>query len=148
MKRYFLLLLVSVVLFAPGISFAQTADRVASSTAPNTISEAQINAILELLRSFGADQWTIDSVEEALWGAGIVKGASTGFKFTHILRQGSSGPDVTELQKRLTSERVYTGSASGYFGALTKAAVVRYQEKYALEPVGVVGPKTQAELNK
>lgn len=68
--------------------------------------------------------------------------------FARSLSQGSRGDDVTKLQERLTAEGVYTGPITGYFGVLTRAAVEAYQEMKGLEKVGVVGPKTRAELNK
>jgi peptidoglycan hydrolase-like protein with peptidoglycan-binding domain len=68
--------------------------------------------------------------------------------FARTLSQGSKGDDVTSLQNRLTAEGVYTGPITGYFGSLTKAAVMAYQEIKGIGKVGVVGPKTRAELNK
>ena len=38
-------------------------------------------------------------------------------------------------------------SASGYYGPLTRAAVITLQKSHGLEPVGHVGPKTRAILN-
>lgn len=78
--------------------------------------------------------------------AGQVLGASL-FKFTLTTSVGSTGNEVTELQKRLTSEGVYTGPISGYFGVLTQTGVKAYQGKYGIEPVGIVGPKTRSKLN-
>jgi len=68
--------------------------------------------------------------------------------FSRSLSQGSRGDDVTKLQERLTTEGVYSGPITGYFGALTRSAVEAYQEMKGLEKVGVVGPMTRAELNK
>jgi N-acetylmuramoyl-L-alanine amidase len=52
------------------------------------------------------------------------------------------------LQKRLKSDGYFTGSVTGYFGPLTKAALESYQTKNGLSAVGVVGPSTRALLNK
>jgi hypothetical protein len=111
------------------------------------LTDAQIKAILDLLKSFNADQTVIDSVNKALHGeaSGTI---SAGFVFTKTLQVGSTGTEVTELQKRLTAEGVYSGPITGYFGPLTKKAVIAYQKKYGLEQVGIVGPKTRAMLNK
>lgn len=81
---------------------------------------------------------------------GQVLGASTvggSFKFTLTISIGSTGNEVTELQKRLTLEGVYSGPVTGYFGPLTQTAVKAYQAKHGLDQVGIVGPKTRAELN-
>lgn len=77
---------------------------------------------------------------------GRVLGAST-FSFTRGLALGSRGDDVTELQNRLIAEGFLSVEATGYFGKLTKAAVIKFQEKNGLEQVGNVGPKTRTKLN-
>lgn len=85
--------------------------------------------------------------------SGLVLGASTVgtgnacYVFTQTLSTGSTGVDVTEVQKRLTAEGVYSGPITGYFGAMTKAAVIAYQTKHSLAQVGIVGPQTRAALN-
>jgi len=66
----------------------------------------------------------------------------TGYTFSKNLQQGDSGTDVTNLQTVLKSDSsVYPeGIVSGYFGVLTKAAVARFQDKYAadvLTPLGL-----------
>ena len=77
---------------------------------------------------------------------GLVLGVTT-FRFTLTSHFGSKGIEVTELQKRLTTEGSYTGPITGYFGRLTETAVKAYQKKNGLDPVGIVGPKTRAVLN-
>jgi peptidoglycan hydrolase-like protein with peptidoglycan-binding domain len=69
--------------------------------------------------------------------------------FTVQLELGDSGSDVSALQTFLASDSsVYPeGIVSGYFGALTQAAVKRYQSKVGLPAVGRVGPMTIAALN-
>lgn len=78
---------------------------------------------------------------------GSVLGASI-FVFNSNLAIGSSGNDVTELQNRLTTEGVYTGPITGYFGPLTGAGVKAYQLKYGIAQLGIVGPATRARLNQ
>lgn len=78
-------------------------------------------------------------------------------KITRTLKVGMRGADVTTLQKVLVAEGVYAeGAITGYFGKLTKAAVIKFQEKYTSEiltPVGltsgsgIVGVKTRIKLN-
>ncbi|MFH0740177.1 MAG: peptidoglycan-binding protein [bacterium] len=75
-----------------------------------------------------------------------------------ILKQGNSGDEVKLLQTWLSRDPlVYPeGKITGYFGALTKVAVIKFQEKYASEVLtpngltkgtGLVGASTRAKLN-
>lgn len=75
--------------------------------------------------------------------------AQSVFVFTKTLRKGSSGAEVKKLQEALAAmPDVYPeGLASGYFGALTEKAVKRFQAKYGFEQIGIVGPRTRAQLN-
>ncbi len=79
--------------------------------------------------------------------SGEVLGA-TAFVFTKNLGLGSTGIDVTELQKRLTALGHYSGPTSGYYGTLTAQAVKKYQASKGLETTGGLGPKTRAALNQ
>ena len=85
--------------------------------------------------------------------------------FTDTLSLGASGPQVTALQKILNQDPATQiastgvgspGNESAYFGQRTKAAVARFQEKYAsdiLTPIGLtrgngaVRMLTRAKLN-
>lgn len=72
------------------------------------------------------------------------------------LKAGMSGEDVTRLQQFLARDRVIypEGTVSGYYGALTEAAVKRFQCKHqivcdgtpASTGYGVTGPRTAALL--
>ena len=63
-----------------------------------------------------------------------------------VLRQGSSGGEVKEVQRRLKMWGYYKGSVDGVFGAGTKAAVISFQKKNGLTPDGVVGKATYKAL--
>jgi len=66
-----------------------------------------------------------------------------------ILRQGSSGDDVSALQKRLAALGLLDPQkdVDGVFGAKTQQAVKDFQQKSNLTPVdGIVGPATAAAL--
>lgn len=78
---------------------------------------------------------------------------TTSYKFYNPLKFGSTGKDVTELQKRLNTEGIYSGPITGYYGSLTQTAIKKYQEKHGLATSGKsgygnVGPATRAFLNK
>jgi ferredoxin len=77
--------------------------------------------------------------------------ATTTTKYTFSgenITVGSSGDAVTELQQRLKNEGYFTGSVTGYYGALTANAVRSYQKAKGISQTGTVGPLTMAELNK
>ncbi|OHB17729.1 MAG: hypothetical protein A2749_01675 [Parcubacteria group bacterium RIFCSPHIGHO2_01_FULL_45_26] len=79
---------------------------------------------------------------------GQVLGAAA-YNFSNNLTVGSTGNDVTELQKVLIAEGYLSIAApTSYFGALTKAAVIKYQAAHGISPQsGYVGPLTRAQLN-
>lgn len=66
------------------------------------------------------------------------------------LRRGLSGDDVKVLQALLAADSsIYPeANISGYYGTLTQNAVRKFQKKYNLDQVGVVGPKTLKKLNE
>jgi peptidoglycan hydrolase-like protein with peptidoglycan-binding domain len=109
------------------------------------LTEQQINSILDLLRSFNADQSVIDSVSKALHGQST---GTTRFTFTIAFQLGARGNQVTELQKILIAKGFLKISATtGVFGPATKAAVIAFQKAHGLPQTGVVGKLTIAVLN-
>lgn len=70
--------------------------------------------------------------------------------FTRALAVGDIGDDVTQLQAFLAKDPALypEGLVTGRFGSLTKAAVMRFQERYGINPIGRVGPQTMAKLNE
>jgi len=73
-------------------------------------------------------------------GTGGVSGA--------VLRNGSSGPEVKQLQEQLNKLGYSVGEADGKFGPKTEAAVKKFQAVKGLEADGVVGAKTREALKK
>jgi lysozyme family protein len=59
-----------------------------------------------------------------------------------IIRRGSRGEPVAELQKLLRDAGLSPGSVDGIFGGKTEAAVREFQQASGLEADGVVGPRT------
>lgn len=91
----------------------------------------------------------LTALQLGLQPPGQVLGATTvKVMFTQNMRVGSRGPAVTALQTKLTELGFYRGSITGYFGGLTRAAVVAYQRANGLPQVGQVGPLTRALLNR
>ena len=67
---------------------------------------------------------------------------AAGYVFTRNLTVGSTGADVSALQSA-----VGVVPATGYFGSITKAAVVKFQISKGISGTGYVGPLTMAALN-
>ena len=63
-----------------------------------------------------------------------------------VLRQGSTGSEVKEVQRRLKQWGYYSGSVDGVFGAGTKKAVIAFQKKNGLTADGIVGKSTYKAL--
>lgn len=144
----------------------------APMSASAALSEAQIQSILSLLTSFGADASTISNVDASLRGQAPTGGSTGGssasvcpFTWTRSLTVGDTGADVLALQKFLNADATTRIAASGvgapgsetdYFGSLTAAAVAKFQNQYSSEvlaPVGLnagtgfFGSSTRAKAN-
>ncbi len=63
---------------------------------------------------------------------------------------GSTGTEVSQLQSFLSTDPgIYPArEVSGYFGPLTKKAVIQFQLTYGILAQGYVGPVTLAQLNE
>nr|MDD6335124.1 spore cortex-lytic enzyme [bacterium] len=72
--------------------------------------------------------------------------SSTTFGAVVLLRRGSTGEQVRQLQTKLKDLGYYTGSIDGIFGSKTDAAVRAYQRKMGLVVDGIVGPATAGSL--
>src|SRR3989344_2265527 len=140
------------VALALGFAFA-----FAAPSAHAALTESQIQSILSLLSSFGADQGTINNVNSSLRGQASpgTTGGGTCPALSRSLQQGASGADVKDLQVFLngsTDTRVSIsgagspGSETTYFGPATRAAVVKFQAKNNVSPIGIVGPQTRAAI--
>lgn len=70
------------------------------------------------------------------------------YKFMITLKFGSKGYEVQKLQERLIKEGFLSGKADGFFGNMTKKAVIAYQTTKGLQADGIVGQGTRAELNR
>jgi putative chitinase len=63
-----------------------------------------------------------------------------------VLKQGSKGPDVQDLQQRLKDLGFDPNGTDGNFGPGTKAAVIAFQQSKGLQADGMAGPATIAAL--
>jgi len=140
---------------------AAMALTLAAPAAHAALTESQIQSILSLLSSFGADQTTINNVNASLRGQATSGGSTSGgssascSQFTRDLTLGSTGSDVQALQVILNANGYQVaasgagspGSESTYFGSLTAGALAKWQAAVGVSPaVGYFGPITRAKL--
>lgn len=64
-----------------------------------------------------------------------------------LLKVGSTGSDVIQLQNELNTLGFNVGAVDGIFGTKTKAEVIAFQTANSLGIDGIVGPKTANALN-
>ena len=62
------------------------------------------------------------------------------------LRNGSSGPAVSDLQQKLKAAGFDPGPIDGQFGPKTRAAVLAFQQARGIHVDGIVGPETRGAL--
>jgi len=124
-------------------SFGATANAAAMTA-------AQVQSIISLLQSFGADAATIANVQASLTGSApsvpSTPSAPTSCSFTRDLTLGATGADVTALQQGLIANGYsIAAGATGYFGGQTQAAVMAWQKAAGITPAaGYFGPKSRA----
>ena len=63
-----------------------------------------------------------------------------------MLRVGSTGSDVSDLQARLTELGYYTGTIDGKYSTGTQSAVTEFQSRNGLTADGIAGRATQTRL--
>ncbi|MDO8717034.1 MAG: peptidoglycan-binding domain-containing protein [Dehalococcoidales bacterium] len=129
----------------------------------SSLTDAQIQAVLGLLQSFGVDSTTLANTEALLNSKAVIATASS--TATCINLTENLYPDVTDalsdgqvskLQQFLALDAsVYPeGKVTGYFGPATLAAVQRWQRSHSIvssgDPdttgYGFVGPKTRTAI--
>lgn len=59
-----------------------------------------------------------------------------------LIKEGSTGENVTKVQSRLNALGFNVGSADGIFGANTKSGVIAFQKNRGLSADGIVGKNT------
>jgi hypothetical protein len=138
--------LCAVFVFAPAYAGAMT------PTVAGGLTGDQIDAIVSLLTSFGADGATIARVEGALGRTGTPPTMGC-IVLERNLASGASGADVKQLQTDLIARGyLASGFATGYYGSLTSAAVGRFQIATGVvrsssdAGYGSAGPRTRAAI--
>lgn len=110
-------------------------------TTPPASSNGNVTTELQSLES------QLGQLESQASGSTSGSGGATSYNFTEFLGVGLQDAQVTALQQRLTTDGFYSGPITGYYGALTVAAVEKFQSVHGISVKGYVGPSTRAALN-
>ncbi len=138
-----------VTIMTSQVAFAATGYG-SSSGSRARVEVCQNGQTIKVVRSAVASLLSAGATRGACGATPQVLGAEK-FIFLNDLKQGSAHPDVKELQKRLRTEGMFTfASDTGYFGPITKQAVMAYQKAHPSigYVTGFFGPLTRAEINK
>lgn len=116
------------------------------------------NGLMALIAQLLSGQQTQTTTSTTTTGS--YAGIPAGFQFATNLKQGVTGNDVKYLQILLNADSATSignaGKETTYFGSMTKAAVVKFQNKYASEVLtpyglttgtGFFGTSTRAKAN-
>ena len=108
-----------VAAVATGLAMATSMLSLAPMAHAASLTDAQVQSILSLLTSFGADASTIANVQASLTGGTPVStgggSVSSSCSFSRDLTVGSTGADVTCLQNALKAGGYMSANATGYF---------------------------------
>jgi hypothetical protein len=129
---------------ASGYDIQESISPADSTTA--TVSTAT-TATSSLAAEIQSLETQLAALQSQVSGGTTATTASSQYDFTEFLSIGSEDAQVTALQEQLTKDGLYTGPITGYFGALTEAAVSKFQAAHGIEVKGYVGPATRAALN-
>lgn len=88
----------------------------------------------------------VAAVAQRSQSTGVRTNQAQVLKQHHLLKYGSSGAEVTKLQKLLKSRGLYQGPIDGKFGPMTRNAVRAYQKQNGLVVDGIVGQQTWGSL--
>jgi hypothetical protein len=147
MKYFTRLALATALIMMPVFASADT----------NSDLAAQAQALLNQVAALQAQLSGQGSVTTTSTGSPVVTSSAACPLIGRVLKLGSSGDDVSRLQSFLASNpSIYPeAQITGYYGALTEAAVKRWQVKYNIVGVGtaettgygVTGPRTAAAIS-
>lgn len=136
----------------PLTTFALTADEVQAKIQALLAQVAELTARIRALQSQVGTDAVVTTVTNAV--------ANAGFKhrvcalLARNLSEGTTGDDVRGLQEFLKTEGFLSAEATGYFGALTKEALMRWQASQGVVASGdarttgwgVLGPQTRERI--
>ena len=121
-------------------------DQATGTTAPDTEWEGEesLESFWDTLGSWWGGSSPGSSAPRP--AAGLPPSSRTAPSSQPVLRRGSKGSAVTELQNRLAALGFSPGAADGIFGSLTEGAVKSFQRSRGITADGIVGSQTWGQL--
>ncbi len=138
---------IAYVHLALNLTDSDTANLTANSAVipdAELIDSAGIHRGINWRNASGKTAFHLLSLHVLCIGLAVLGTASNGLA---ALQQESSGDDVAALQEQLQKLGYFDGPITGYFGSLTREAVIKFQQEQQLTPDGVVGTATESALN-
>lgn len=136
-----LVLLVAIAI-TPAITKAETATSTATTTATSTTvapapGKTDVSSLLTLLKSLMKQ---VEDLQKQL--------AQVRTELKDGLHEGMTDEDIKKVQELLaTDPTLYPrGLVTGYYGPMTKEAVMRFQTRHGLEVTGEINAQTKALL--
>lgn len=78
----------------------------------------------------------------------VILSAEMAFAYSNVtLKKGMRGDEVYALQQDLYELGFMTVKPTGYYGSITRAAVLKLQKKYGLMQDGIAGKQTKGKLD-
>jgi hypothetical protein len=110
--------------------------------------QAQLGQMLLAIQAMQAQLTQLaSSVSSATGVSSAASGAAFSGSFVSLLSLNSTGAEVTALQQKLIKAGYLSGSATGFFGPATQAALKKFQSAKGIDPTGYTGPSTRAALS-
>ncbi len=154
-------LLAAVLLIGVGLSFAPPAEEAFSQFGSTG---TEVRRIQTALKSNGYYTGAVDGIYgsatrdavrkfqaakglavDGICGNATLTALGIGGSST-VLRKGSSGSGVKQVQQRLLNWGYYTGSVDGVYGSATETAVRKFQRNNGLSVDGICGVKTLSAM--
>jgi peptidoglycan hydrolase-like protein with peptidoglycan-binding domain len=114
-----------------------------------TVTREQLNTYSDI--SISTPPPVVEEEEEIVEEVVFTENASctSARVFTVYMELEAEGEEVRDLQELLICLGYFPEgqSATAYYGSVTEQAVIDFQEYHGIDPLGVIGPATRAQLN-
>jgi spore germination protein YaaH len=113
--------------------------------------ELSIKSKIDLVHKYGlkgTGSWSLGDENVSIWGdynKWLTSNVDNNTTYP-LLKIGSKGKTVINLQNALKNHRFYAGTITGIYDSKTQKAVIAFQKKYHLKIDGIAGKEVQSKL--